>query len=281
MSSCTSIYCYRTKCPLIPSYVSIMKILYTVIFAWLCTPFVYAAINFPKPRSEIIEKSQFIGAVKLFQGQEVSIQFNGEQITCGGIYKATVDDALLGSGPVIEFLSRENLTIGERYVVFLTAGDTSSEDVFSTNSFMAPMLQKSQEIRVACESTYSGLKSIRYLTSRFASRRNTTTDDTSGPEWWVEYSSFASHGSLQETSPEYGGKDVTVVSFLVESVRIMQNTVEVLSYKELNDDYRNEESKYPYTSTLSEQLMKWSEYRAAIIKEIERSKHNHTMKPTR
>lgn len=210
----------------------------------------------PISRSEIIAKSEFIGVVRVTTGRAVDLLRNGEEVRCGGVYRASVLDGLLGDEASIEFFADESLRIGERYVVFLTRGDRSSQKILTTNSAFLPFLERNAEIAEACDGTYRGLKAIAGYTSAFLHRREVTQDDHAADEWWVEYTVFAFYGDNDIEVLRFEAVDVLIHSkdgsIAVTNDQLLQSLV---------PDYPN--------VRLAEMMMKWDDYREAIVRELD------------
>jgi hypothetical protein len=233
------------------------------IFLPLCWFGADATTYMPKPRSEILEKSVFIGVVHITNGRLVNVTYKGESKDCGYVYLADVEDGLLGEQESVEFFVERSLRIGHNHVIFLTEGDTAGQDMTSSNSMMWPAIQLASEIRKLCESRFSGLKAIRGLTSQFTSQRQLVADGEVTNEHWVEYSEFA-----------YSDKnDIATYEFEAETIKIYSRGEKVvtISADDLLDDSINVQSQvYPYV-WLNRVLMKWDDYRAAIVVELANS----------
>lgn len=213
----------------------------------------------PKPVEEILEKTVSIQVVRVVEGQLIRVDYQDNREVCGYVYVGEVEDNLLGNGDSVEFMAERPLQIGKKYVVFLTRGDTAGQDMASTNSMMWPAIKKQMEIRELCESGYSGPKAIRGLTSEFRTARFIPSGDDWIEEPWVEGSWFA-----------LPGHNVAFYEFEAETIKIYAPEKEVvtLSADELLDDSSKPDGmEYPYV-WLNEALMKWDDYRSAIVAEL-------------
>jgi len=229
----------------------------------ICASFVSyetrATTYVPKTVDEILEKTVAIKVIQIVEGRLVRVEYKNESKDCGFVYVGDIEDNLLGDGDSVEFLAERSLRIGRKYIVFLTDGNTAGQDMMSTNSMMWPAIKEEMEIREICESRYSGLKAIRGLTSEFKSHRFVRFDDEWINEPWVEASEFFSERH-----------SVSLYEFEAETIKIYapeEEVVTVVGDELLDDSTRAGGAKYPYV-WLNEMLMKWEDYRAAIIAEL-------------
>ena len=212
-----------------------------------------------KPVEEILEKTVAIKVVQVVEGRLIRVDYKEEREDCGFVYVGEVEDNLLGDGDSVEFMGEGPLRIGRKYVVFLTEGDTAGQDMTSTNSMMWPAIEKEMEIRELCESGHPGLKAIRGLTSEFKSSRFVRAGDDRVREQWVEASQLG-----------FQINGISTYEFEAETIRVSapEKDVITLSADYLLDDWSEIDStEYPFV-WLNETLMKWDDYRAAIIAEL-------------
>ena len=215
----------------------------------------------PKPLEELLQKTEVIAVVRVVGGHLNTIDLDGSTSECGFVYSAVVEDSLLGSGQSVEFLGKQQLRIGRRYIVFLTHGDPTSEDLMSSNSLMLPLIQEEARVDKACRADYSGYKLIEDLTRGFALARSVKSDDGWVDEEWVD----ASHYFI-------GEHGIPVYDYEVDRVTITGPRDEEvsLSRHEMFDEFTKVEGgKYPMV-WLDKAVMKWDDYRAAIIEELGR-----------
>ena len=214
---------------------------------------------YPKPLEELLQKTEVIAVVRVVGGHLKTVDLEGKVSECGFVYSAVVEDSLFGSDQLVEFLGKQQLRVGRRYIVFLTHGDPTSEDLMSSNSFMLPLIREEARVDKLCRAEYSGYKLIEGLTSGFALARSVKSDDGWVQEEWVD----ASHYFV-------GEHEIPVYEYEVDTVTITGPKDEEvsLSRHELFDDFAKVEGgKYPMV-WLDKTLMKWDDYRAAIIIEL-------------
>lgn len=231
-----------------------------VVVVLLCAGVAFSTTYSPKPLEELLQKTEVIAVVRVVGGRLKTVDLEGKASECGFVYSSVVEDSLLGSGQSLEFLGKQQLRVGRRYIVFLTHGDPTSEDLMSSNSLMLPLVQEEARVDELCRADYSGFKLIEGLTRGFSLARSVKSDDGWVDEKWVDASHYFI-GKHEILTYEYEIDRVTITGPKDEEVS--------LSRHELFDEFTKVEGgKYPMV-WLDKTLMKWDDYRGAIIKELD------------